>query len=384
LRATKDIVPQVEQFEALHPDVKIETINMGSDDLQKKVMMSLMTGQGAPDVFYGVDTFTHRYYRSDLIHALDDVVPDYENIFLKALSHRWTYQGKLWAIPYDMGPFVIFYRQDIFDEVGIDFPESWQDFVEVGKKITVPGKRVMTVLRNDRANTLASMVQSRGGQITNLKNEVLFNNPIVLEVCQYMVDLVNKYKIADYATLWDSAAWVKIKEDRWVTIPAWFWYSGFGLKDLAYMPELEGKWRISRALPWKTGDPPTGAGYSGGGLWVVPKQTEYPTLTKEFVASLGTKEAQVSQATIGGIMPVNVLALEELSELQDPFFGGQRPYKIILEEMRDCPVMEFGDKYDGSIDPALNNALNAMILEGVSAQKALDDAEKDAIAELRE
>lgn len=180
----------------------------------------------------------------------------------------------------------------------------------------------------------------------------MFNNPIVAEVYQYIADAVNKYKIAEFSNIWNSAAWVKIKEDRWVVIQVWYWYQSFGLKDMVYKPELEGKWRIARALPWKKGDPSTGAGFSCDGLWIVPKQTKYPKLAKEFAAFLGTKGAQVSQATRRGMLPVNVFALEELSKWEDPFFGGQKSYKIALEEMKDCPTMEFGGKWVGSIFPS--------------------------------
>jgi len=382
-RATKDIAPQVKQFEAQYPDVKVETINMGADDLHKKLMMALLAGTGAPDVSFEVDTVARRYYGTDLIYTLDDVIPNYKDIFVKAISYRWEYQGHLWGAPYDMGTFVMFYRKDIFDEVGVDFPGSWEELIEIGKKITIPGKRYMTVF-DTGSSQLVAIVQSRGGKVTNIENEVLFNNPIVAEVARYIHDAVNKYKVAEYTSMFDSAAWVKIKEDRWAVIPAWFWYQTFGLKDMAYKPELAGKWRIARVLPWKKGDPPTGAGFTCGGLWIVPKQTKYPKLAKEFAASLATREAQVSQATRRGILPVNIEALEELSKWEDPFFGGQKPYKIALDEMRDCPTMEFGDKWAGAIEPALTKFINAVVLEGVSIEEALAKAEEDAKAELAE
>jgi len=380
-RATKDIAPQVKEFEKQHPDVKIETVNISYEDVTRKTMMSLMAGTGAPDVVFHVDTDARRYYGTDLIWTLNDVIPNYKDIFVKAISYRWEYQGKLWGAPYDMGTFVMFYRKDILDKMGIEFPRSWEELIEVGKKVTIPGKRYMTVF-HPIAQLLASIVWSRGGQITNIENELLFNNPVTAEVMQYMADAINKYKIADYST-GGASDWVKIKEDRWVSIPNWFWYQSFGLKDLAYKPELEGKWRISRALPWKKGDPPTGAGFDCGGLWIVPKQTKYPELAKKFAASLATKEAQVSQAKRRGILPVNVEALKELSTWEDPFFGGQRTYKIALEEMQDAPTtMQFGGKWRGAIAPALEKALVAVIKEGVSPEKALDKAMEDAKAEL--
>ena len=294
-RATKDIAPQVKQFEALHPEVKIKTINIAPEDLHHKVMMAYLSGTGAPDVTFEVDTNARKYYGTNTIYTFDDVIPNFRDIFVKAISYRWTYEDHLWGVPYDMGTFLIFYRKDIFDEAGIEFPGDWQEFVEVGKKITIPGKRYMVAWDGGK---VAPLVQSRGGKITNIKNEVLFNNPITADICQYLVDMVHKHKIAEYTNLYNVAAWVKIKEDRWATIPAWYWYQSYALKDMAYKPELVGKWRIARMLPWKKGDPPTGAGFTCGGIWLVSTQTKYPKLAKEFAASLGTKEAQVSQATL--------------------------------------------------------------------------------------
>ena len=46
--------------------------------------------------------------------------------------------------------------------------------------------------------------------------------------------------------------------------------------------------------------------------------------------------------------------------------------------------MEFGGKFSGSILPSLTVALNAIVMEGMSIEKALADAEKSAKAELRE
>jgi len=382
LRATKDIAPQVEKFEALHPDVKIETVNMPSHDMEKKLMMALYAGTGAPDVSYEMDTAARKYYGTDLIYPLDDVIT-YEGIFPNALRSAYIYEGKIWMAPNDLGPFCIYYRQDIFDEVGVDFPKSWQEFIEIGKKVTIPNKRFMTVFQSDLAEQLTSIVQSRGGKITNVDNAVLFNNSIVAEVCQYIDDAVNKYKIADYAIMWDAAAWTKIKEGRWATIPAWFWYGGF-LKEFAYKPELEGKWRIARPLPWTRDDPPTGATYSGVGGWLVTRQTKYPDLAKEFVALLVSKDAQVSLAKRRGVPPANMEALEVLSKWEDPFFGGQKPYKIMLEEMKDCPPAEYGDKYYGAIRAVLNKMLNKIVQEGTPVKKALEEAEKSAKIELRE
>lgn len=383
-RATKDITPQVEEFERTHPDVNIETVDLGAEDLHNKLLSSLIAGTGAPDVSFEVDIYARKYYGTPMILSLSDVYPNYKEEFVEGLSYRWEYEGELWAIPYDTGPFVVFYLSDVFDELGIEFPDNWQDLLEVGKKVTKPRERYMTFFNSTDPDQFASIVQSRGGMITNIQEEILFNNPIAVETLEFMCSLIKEHQIAEYATPFDPAGFEKVKGGRWACLPIWFWYQSFGLKDVAYNPEFDGKWRVASTLRWAKDDPPTGADFTSGGLWLVTSQTKHPDIAKKFVASLGTKEAQVSQATNRGIMPVNVLALQELSSFQDPFFGNQETYKIALEVMTNYPSsIEFGGKYP-AISPILNSAIQKVMFEDVSPAEALAEAEKQAKIELAE
>lgn len=381
-RATKDIAPQIEEFEKAYPDVKIEAVDLGAEDLHNKLLASLLAGTGAPDVSFEVDIYARKYYGTPMILPLSDVYPNYKEEFVQGLSYRWEYNGELWGIPYDTGPFIVFYRKDVFDELGVEFPDNWQDFLEVGKKVTKPGERYMGFFY--QADQFAAIVQSRGGMVTSIQDEVLFNNPIAVETLEFIRSLVKEYQITEYASPWDPAGFEKVKTGRWVSLPIWFWYQSFGLKDVAYNPEFDGKWRVAPTLRWTKNDPPTGADFTCGGLWVVTSQTKYPDIAKKFAASLGTKEAQVSQATRRGIMPVNVLALQELSSWQDPFFGNQETFKIALEVMKQYPPsIEFGGKWP-AISPILTSAIEKVIFEDVPPDKALADAEKQAKIELAE
>jgi len=380
-RAVKDLAPQIEQFEAEHPDVKIKAVNMSSDDVHDKFLIATVSGTGAPDITFHSSRKSYKWFEmgEDVIYSLNDVIPNYEDIFLRVVLPEFTYKGKIWAAPYDTGPSVVFYRKDIFDEVGVKFPSNWQDFIEVGKKITTKERYATVFWQGDQ---IVSFIQSRGGAFSNEKGDPLFNTPITVEICQYIVDAVKKHKIAEYASIWDSAAWEKIKEGRWAVILAWYWYQSFGLKDMAYKPELEGKWRISRCLPWTKDDPPTGANFIDSGIWLVSRQTRYPEIAKQFAALICSKEAQVNQAQRRGIFPMNRLALEELAKWKDPFFGEQHAYKVGLENLMDAPDVTLGPNRD-LFNKVLTVAMDRMIYEGVPVEKAVADAVKQAKIELR-
>ncbi len=382
-RATKDVAEQTKAFEEKYPSVTINAMNMGADDLFDKLNIAIVSGSGAPDICFNVDTQVQEFYSQDVFYDLSEFLPGWENNFVPAISYRWSYEGKLYGAPYDMGPFVTFYRKDIFDQLGIDFESnvtSWEKWIEIGNKVTVPNERYMGAFYGGgHFNAISWAAKAK---ITDRNNSLLFDNPKAQEVAQGMVDAVNKHGVAEYADYFDPAGYEKIKAGRWITVPTWFWYQSFGLKDLSYTEELDGSWRIARALPWKEGDPPTGAGFHCGGLWVVPKQTENPDLAIELAASFATKEAQVNQSKSRGIFPVNVEAQEVMAnEYQDPFFGGQDTYRIGLDQMKDAMSVGFGGKWP-IIEQALNNAMDRMMLDGVPVKKALTDAKNQAAKEM--
>ena len=315
-RATKDIEPEVRQFELLFPNVKIEMINISPSDHHTKLMMEILSGTGAPDVAYETDSEARKFRDLGGLLSLTDVLPNWKELFVpqSLIEWRWTLDGELWGAPAYVGPFGIFYRKDIFDEAGTSFPTSWQEFMEIGKKITIPGKQYMACFVNAGALPWA-LAQSRGGEVSDIDNAVLFDNLIMREIIQYIADSVLKHKIAEYASYWSPEGFQKVKEGRWATLPTWHWYQTFGLKDQAYDPELVGKWRWANALPWKTGDPPTGATFTGDGGWMVLKQTKHPDVAKRFAAFLVTGPALTDIALRRGLFPYNRESLKVLCQL---------------------------------------------------------------------
>jgi len=382
-RAQKDIAPQVQIFEKRHPDVKVNTLNMSADDVANKFLMATLAGTGAPDITFYSSRRAPKFYAmgEKAILPLDSAIPDYKQQFVDLIIPEITYNGKLWAAPFDTGPFVTFYRKDIFDKAGVKYPSNWQEFIEVGKKITTRDRLMMPIISDNSGFFDISFLQSMGGQFTDEKGNPQFNNPTNIEVLKYLKDLVSKYRIAEYAKVFDAAAWQKIKDGRWATITIWYWYQSFGLKDLAYTKELDGKWRVAEILPWKPGGPRTGANYIDSGIWLVSSQTKYPDLAKEFAALLASKEGQLNQAIDRGIFPCNRLALEVLAQRKDPFFGNQSGYAIGLNSLKFAPQMTLGPQRD-ILGSALSTAMDKIFLENADIEKALEDATNQAQSEL--
>ena len=110
-----------------------------------------------------------------------------------------TYDDQLWCVPNDIGPFSLFYRQDLLDEAGIAFPESWTEFADVGEKATSMD-RFWTVFMPENNSQWVALAQSLGGQVTNANGDALFNNPEMIKAAEFIVDATAESKYADAAS----------------------------------------------------------------------------------------------------------------------------------------------------------------------------------------
>ena len=120
-------VPNIEQevalFEEAYPAIDVEVVNVGQGQAHyTQLTTALQAGQGAPDVaqveFPHIPSFT-------ITNSLVDLRP-YGAEALKDQFVDWTWtqvsgpNGEVWAYPQDTGPMGMLYREDIFQENGID------------------------------------------------------------------------------------------------------------------------------------------------------------------------------------------------------------------------------------------------------------------------
>jgi len=385
---TELLKPLIAKFEKVHPNIKVKGLNMGYADVRDKMLITFVAGTGAPDVSTGCREFSDQWiYAGGLTDLTKEIGANVSLIHPHFADCYKDTKGRLWLIPFDAGPAGIFYRKDIFEKEGIDFEKevtSWQEYVEVGKKITKDlnndGKidQYMLCLWNN-ALEYAEWVQGRGGVFSNLKGDVLFNNPIVIETYKWAADMILKSKIAYWQDNFSPAFYSNLKNNMFATDIRPYWFAGFGLQKLGYTPEMKGKWRLHKWLPWKKGDPPTGAEWGGSGM-AIPKQSKHKKEALELIKFMCCREeSQYYLATIPKDcrFPVNLAALEKLKDYKDPFFGGQQLIKIYCEQLEVTPQWRYGANQP-IIYEALNRAMERIIKKGENVEKALKEAEVEA------
>ena len=64
---------------------------------------------------------------------LDDRIGDeLDNLTLPSATKPWSVRGQIYGIGNEVNPVLLYYRHDLFDEMGLDpeAPATWQEFVD--------------------------------------------------------------------------------------------------------------------------------------------------------------------------------------------------------------------------------------------------------------
>ncbi len=129
--ALQDIVAG---FEAANPAVKIRINNLEPDGYKTSIRVAL-GGQNPPDIFFvwSGEKMLNAFIRGGNVLDITDWMdtgpqPWRERIIPGSLA-RFTFDGKVYGIPYLLQCTFFFYNKEIFAENGINIPLTWDDLI---------------------------------------------------------------------------------------------------------------------------------------------------------------------------------------------------------------------------------------------------------------
>lgn len=124
--------------------VKIQELPFG--DIRDNMTVVAPTGEG-PDIIIGAHDWLGQLVTDGLIEAMD--LED-ESLFLEAGLDAFTWGGKHYGIPYAIESIGLFYNKDLAGENG---PASFEELIELGKKLKAEGKYALVMPQPDPYHT---------------------------------------------------------------------------------------------------------------------------------------------------------------------------------------------------------------------------------------
>jgi len=121
----------IEQFEAEYPDITVEW-NVFDHEGYKTAIRNFLTAQ-APDIaaWYAGNRMAP-FVNAGLFEDVSDVWQEHglTDSLGSALS-AMTIDGAQWGVPYTYYQWGVYYRKDIFEELGLEVPATWDDLLQV-------------------------------------------------------------------------------------------------------------------------------------------------------------------------------------------------------------------------------------------------------------
>lgn len=358
-----------------NPNVNINIVHTPYNDLWPKLQTVFVAGSGIPDI---VDVGTGQlgqYVRdpgNEPFVPLNDIIGDQITDLSKpSATQTWTVRGNIYGIGNEVNPVLLYYRHDLFDEMGLDAeaPGTWNEFAEMlGGPVMDAGRGLFPVSTNGWSDFYIQLHQA-GGEFFDAEGNVQVASDLAVEVLSWQKAQLDSGVYIEQGT--GDGQYALMNEGAYVTIWGAPWYQGF-MKINA--PDLEGKWKM-RALP----------SWGDGGFATVPRGGTGMCIT---LASEVKDEAweyiRVSNLTAEGsllafrdmnLFPsyIPVWESEELLRTDD-YFSGQKPGEYIAEAAAAMATV--------NIDPywtLLTSSLARLVVEpvmkdGADAASALQEA----------
>lgn len=315
----------VKKFEASHPNVKVNVVQVAPDQYDTKLKAAI-AGRKIPDVFFYNPAQVQAYVNSGVLLDITKFVEGsdkvkIEDIWEKGIN-KYRYDGEtngkgaIYGLPKDLGPFALGYNKTMFEKAGIPLPDkdkpyTWEEFIEVGKKLTQDtnsdGKLDQYGMGFNVQWALQPFVWSNGADwLDESKTKVTVDDPKFIEALQFFADQQNKHKvtpsIAEAQTLDTYQRWMK---GQLAFFPVGPW-------DMAtYAEQLKFEYDL---IPWPAGETGKSAAWIGSLGIGVGATTKNPEAAAELAMYLSAdQEGQQALVDAQVQLPNSVKVAEEWS-----------------------------------------------------------------------
>jgi len=300
------------------------------------------------------------------------------------VKYKWTQgstaDGRLVAMPWDIGPAGVWYRTDIMEKLGLPTePEAvqelishtkgktWEDFFTLAQQVKEKsgGK---TKLVADAATDVYGGALRQGGEGYFDGMKVMIEEKAT-RPAQLAADFRKQELDANIG--WWGADWAAgVKNDAFAGMVIACWMQSGLSRD---QPQVNGKWRVV---------PAPEASYNwGGSFCAIPEQTKNAEMAWDFVQwACCTAEGQNTVFKPTGIFPSYKPAWQDpFYDEPVEFFGGQRAYRM-WANIADNVASIVRSPYDLQADDIVNAEVTKVLKEGKDPVQAMKDAEAAALA----
>lgn len=186
------------EFEKEHPDIKVDIVVTDWDTYKSKITTAIST-DNAPEVCTMLLTDVAPFASKGLLEPMDELGKtagiDFADIVEPALDIT-SVDGKAYGVPFRYDGSGIYYNTDRLKAAGYEiFPETWDEMVEMSKKLSVDGKYGFAWPLGNQANAATRLVQQMytyGGDVLDEDGKCMLNSQEAKAALKNIVDSIQE------------------------------------------------------------------------------------------------------------------------------------------------------------------------------------------------
>jgi multiple sugar transport system substrate-binding protein len=365
----------IQTYTEKNPNVEFELLKLSGNELKEQSVIELRGGTGAFDVILIDDPFLPQLQEAgwladlDALYAKKGIKIDSDLVENMVNIGRYPYpNGKLYALPHVGNVALFAYRQDVSNKYGVDKFETWDQVLEVAKKIKAnEGDMTPVLFRGVQGNPIVTgflpVYWAFGADILK-DGKPAFNSPEALNALEYFLELA-KYApqgVTAYQSTQVSDALLAgtgaIAIEVW---PGWI-----GNLENPELSNVVGKVRIA-AHPGQVNQ-----SSSMIGAWMVgiPKDSKNIDAAFDFLLHLTSAETQEMISEKNGVPPTRH-SVHQIPKLVEnyPWYPAQ------LDGQRTGSVRP-RTNYWAEIESVFGDYLQRALVGNLTAKEALDQIQQ--------
>ncbi|SMQ75110.1 carbohydrate ABC transporter substrate-binding protein, CUT1 family [Plantibacter sp. VKM Ac-1784] len=335
-----------------------------------------IAGNTTPDVAETGTTWTAEFADAGALAPIGDYVDKagLKDDLVQGLADSGTYDGELYGMPWYAGVRSIVYRTDVFEELGLKAPTTWQEIVDAGTAIKAAKPDMIPFpVPGDAEFTAYPWVWGAGGEVSELDGDTWKSglaSDDSRKGIQFWTDLATKYDLSSSgATTWkETDVLDNFVQDKVAMAIMGSWTPATIVEK---NPELEGKFA---AIPIPGEDGGMSPSVLGGSHLSMFNTSKNKDLAFQFIEMMTTGKFASEWAEQTGYFPGQTSLLSDSTESEDPLV---KPFaEQFVDGGASLPVTP---KF-GAVQA--KKTTNAMIQAILSGSKSVDQATTDAAKEM--
>jgi lactose/L-arabinose transport system substrate-binding protein len=378
-------------FEKLHPEIQIEVTPMSHPDTHNKTFVAIATGSGAPDFLTIDSAYIQKFVdQGGLVDMTGFVSPIRDKFPAYKIANDSDAEGNIFGVPFDCGPVGLYYRKDIFDRYRVKLPDTWDEYVAIGRQLKKNGVSITSVsiaaaamdqTLHGEVGLHGLLTQQQAGSYFDKNLRPTLNTKESITAMKLIKRFVDEGITANVPQ-GSPAQYEMFSKGGLATVVSAAWYVNVLYNFVEKGSPSYGQWRVAKLPAFTKGG--VRASNLGGSELAIPQMTpaDKREAAMQFIkyscATLDGAKVHADYGEFPAYLPS--YSSDIVQNKTFDMFQDQKVYKLFAEITPTVPTTWRIPPQYTEIQTILQAKMNAILTNKVTVEKGLEEAQREAMS----